>query len=148
MPVPCNSIGSVALAQRAIADALFFAQRRTAFGIPILQHPLLRQFEVRLQKLRAAARLAWEAVSLLEKVWLERSPYPESYLLFRRIAHLAKYWTAEFAVQTEMGMEVHGGVGALEEHQGERWLREALILAIWEGFPQIQSPPVANAVAL
>ena len=30
-------------------------------------------------------------------------------------------------------MEVHGGLGVLEEFGVERWLREAMILAIWEG---------------
>jgi hypothetical protein len=30
-------------------------------------------------------------------------------------------------------MEVHGGVGTLQEYRVERWLREAMILAIWEG---------------
>jgi len=28
---------------------------------------------------------------------------------------------------------VHGGVGTLQEYRVERWLREAMILAIWEG---------------
>jgi acyl-CoA dehydrogenase len=130
-----NSVASVALAQRALADAYSFAQRRTAFGKPILEHPLLRQqFELRLQGLRAASRLAWEAVTLLDQVWQEKPPYSERYPLFRLIAHLAKYWTAEFAVQTaKWAMEVHGGVGTLHEYRVERWLREAMILAIWEG---------------
>jgi hypothetical protein len=30
-------------------------------------------------------------------------------------------------------MEVYGGVGTLQEYSVERWLREAMILAIWEG---------------
>src|SRR5690349_3669893 len=48
-----NSVGSVSLAQRAMSDALGFAKTRTAFGKPILHHPLLhRQFEQRLQQLR------------------------------------------------------------------------------------------------
>jgi len=130
-----NSVGSVALAQRAIADAYSFAERRTAFGKPIIEHPLLRrQFEDRLQGLRAASGLAWEAVRLLDKVWQEKPPYSESYHLFRLVAHLAKYWTAEFAVQTaKWAMEVYGGVGTLQENRVERWLREAMILAIWEG---------------
>ena len=130
-----NSVGSVALAQRAIADAYSFAQRRMAFGKPIIEHPLLRrQFEGRLHGLRAASRLAWEAVSLLDQVWQEKPPYSERYHLFRLVAHLAKYWTAEFAVQTaKWAMEVHGGVGTLQEYRVERWLREAMILAIWEG---------------
>ncbi|MGD0416117.1 MAG: acyl-CoA dehydrogenase family protein [Terriglobales bacterium] len=130
-----NSVGSVALAQRAIADAYSFAERRAAFGKPIIEHPLLRrQFEDRVQGLRAASSLAWEAVRLLDKVWQEKPPYSERYHLFRLVAHLAKYWTAEFAVQTaKWAMEVYGGVGTLQEYHVERWLREAMILAIWEG---------------
>ena len=130
-----NSVGSVALAQRAIADAYSFAQQRTAFGKPIIEHPLLRrQFEDRLRGLRAASRLAWEAVSLLDQVWQEKPPYSERYHLFRLVAHLAKYWTAEFALQTaKWAIEVYGGVGTLQECRVERWLREAMILAIWEG---------------
>ncbi|HWF67324.1 MAG TPA: acyl-CoA dehydrogenase family protein [Acidobacteriaceae bacterium] len=130
-----NSVGSVALAQRAIADAWSFAERRIAFGKPIIEHPLLRrQFEDRLHGLRAASMLAWEAVSLLDRVWQETPPYSDNYHLFRLVAHLAKYWTAEFAVQTcKWAMEVHGGVGTLQEFRVERWLREAMILAIWEG---------------
>lgn len=130
-----NSIGSVALAQRALADAWFFAGHRVAFGKPIREHPLLRrQFEERLRGLRAAAALAWEAVTLLDEVWQERTPYSDRYQLFRLVAHLAKYWTAEFAAATaKWAMEIHGGLGVLAEYRVERWLREAMILAIWEG---------------
>lgn len=130
-----NSIGSVGLAQRALGDALRYAQQRVAFGRPVVEHPLLRhQFEERLHKLRAASALAWYAVELLDEVWQERAPYSERYHLFRLVAHLAKYWTAEFAAQTaKWCMEVHGGLGSLEETGVERWLREAMILAIWEG---------------
>jgi len=65
---------------------------------------------------------------------MERPPYSERYHLFRLVAHLAKYWTAEFAVGTaKWAMEVHGGLGVLTEYGAERWLREAMILAIWEG---------------
>ena len=130
-----NSIGSVALAQRALADALSFARQRKAFGRPILGHPLLaHEFEQRFCQLRRASALAWYAVRLLDETWKERVPYSDRYHLFRLVAHLAKYWTAEFAVQTgKWAMEVHGGLGVLEEFGIERWLREAMILAIWEG---------------
>jgi acyl-CoA dehydrogenase len=130
-----NSMVSVALAQRAAADALAFAQRHSAFGRPILDHPLLRrQFEERLASLRAAFALAWEAARLLDRVWQERPAYSDRYHLFRLVAHLAKYWTAEFAAQTaKWAMEVHGGLGVLHEFPAERWLREAMILSIWEG---------------
>jgi alkylation response protein AidB-like acyl-CoA dehydrogenase len=130
-----NSVVSVALAQRAMADALSYAEHRAAFGKRILDHPLLRhQFESRLNALRSALALAWDSVQLLNDVWMERPPYSDRYHLFRLVAHLAKYWTAEFAVNTaKWAMEVHGGLGALAEYRAERWLREAMILAIWEG---------------
>ncbi len=130
-----NSLGSMALAQRAIADALAFAQSRLAFGKSLLDQPLMRhQFENRLRQLRAGTGLAWKALELLNEVWQERPPYSERYHLFRLVAHLAKYWTAELAVQTaKWAMEVHGGMGTLHEYRAERWLREAMILAIWEG---------------
>jgi acyl-CoA dehydrogenase len=130
-----NSVVSVALAQRAISDALSYAECRSAFGKRILDHPLLRhQFEVRLDGLRSAFALAWESVRLLNEVWMERPPYSERYQLFRLVAHLAKYWTAEFTVDTaKWAMEVHGGLGVLAEYGVERWLREAMILSIWEG---------------
>ena len=130
-----NSVVSVALAQRAMADALSYAAHRTAFGKPILDHPLLRhQFDNRLNALQSAFALAWESLQLLNEVWMERAPYSDRYHLFRLVAHLAKYWTAEFAVDTaKWAMEVHGGLGVLAEYGAERWLREAMILAIWEG---------------
>ncbi len=135
-----NSVGSVALAQRAMAEALSFAEQRTAFGRPILEHPLLRkQFEERFAALKMGFALAWEAVQRLNEVWHETPPYPDRYHLFRLIAHLAKYWTAEMAAQTaKWAMEVHGGAGVVEEYGVERWLREAMILSIWEGTPHRQ----------
>ncbi|MGH7600704.1 MAG: acyl-CoA dehydrogenase family protein, partial [bacterium] len=135
-----NSIASVALAQRAMSDALNYAQGRTAFGKPIIEHPLLRkQFEDRFAALQSAFALAWESVQLLNEVWRETPPYSDRYHLFRLVAHLAKYWTAEFAAQTaKWAMEVYGGIGTLAEYHVERWLREAMILQIWEGTPHRQ----------
>ena len=135
-----NSVAAVALAQRALADACRFAESRVAFGKPVAQHPLMRrQLAERRAALDASFALAWEAVRLLDEVWRETPPYSDRYHLFRLVAHLAKYWTAEFAVQTaKWAMEVYGGAGTLAENGVERWLREAMILAIWEGTPHRQ----------
>lgn len=135
-----NCVGSVALTQRAIADATRFASERVAFGRPVIEHPLLaRQVEERVADLDAAFALAWEAVRLLDEVWRHTPPYSERYQLFRLIAHLAKFWTAENAAQTaKWALEVCAGPGTLAENRVERWLREAMILAIWEGTPHRQ----------
>jgi len=135
-----NIVGSVALAQRALADALRFAEARIAFGKPIIRQPLLRrQCEQRLEELRQARALMWTAIELLDEVWSETPRYSDRYHLFRLVTHLAKYWTAELAVQlAKWNMEVHGGMGVLAEYAAERWLREAMILPIWEGTPHRQ----------
>lgn len=130
-----NAVASVALAQRALREALVFARGREAFGKPVLEHPLLRrQFRERAEALETAFALAWEAATLLGEVWKETPPYSPRYHLFRLVAHLAKLHTAEFAAQSaKWVMEVHGGMGVLAEVPAERWFREAMVLAIWEG---------------
>jgi alkylation response protein AidB-like acyl-CoA dehydrogenase len=135
-----NAVGSVALAQRAVAEALQFGRRRVAFGRPVLDHPLLHaQLQAHLSRVRAAFFLAWHAVRLLEEVWGEHPPYSPRYHTFRLVTHLAKYWTAEVAFQAaRWAVDVHGGAGVLAEHGVERLVREALILPIWEGTPHRQ----------
>src|SRR6185369_3764302 len=110
------------------------------FGKPIVEHPLLQQqFRERYEQLVHARALMWQAIELLDEVWKERPPYSDRYHTFRLVAHLAKYWTAELAVQfAKWNMEVHAGAGVLAEHRAERWLRDAMILPIWEGTPQRQ----------
>ncbi|MFN3689995.1 MAG: acyl-CoA dehydrogenase family protein, partial [Fimbriimonadales bacterium] len=130
-----NSVGSVALMQRALDEAESFARGRVAFGKPLIEHPLMRaQFTRWRATLDAAFALAWEAVRLLAEVSSLTPPYTPRYHLFRLITHLAKYWTAEQAVQAaKWCMEVHGGAGVLAEFGVERLLREAMVLPIWEG---------------
>ncbi|MBZ0280638.1 MAG: acyl-CoA dehydrogenase family protein [Anaerolineae bacterium] len=135
-----NSMGSVALAQRALADALYFAERRVAFGKPIIEHPLMRrQFEKRFDDLQTAFALAWESLQLMNAVRDEQPPYSDHFHLCRLLIHLAKYWTAEVAAQTaKWAIEVNGGLGVLQEFGVERWLREAMIVDVWEGPPHRQ----------
>ncbi|MGE5138671.1 MAG: acyl-CoA dehydrogenase family protein [Rudaea sp.] len=135
-----NCIGSVALAQRALSEAWEFAKGRTAFGKPVAEHPLLRrQFAERAEVLDQAFALAWEAVRLIDQVWHERPPYSDRYHMFRLVTHLAKYWTADLAVQfSRWAVEVHGGAGILSDLPIERLLRESIILPIWEGTPHRQ----------
>jgi len=136
----CNSVGAVALTQRAIQEAWSFAEGRVAFGRPVAEQPLFaRQARERHDGLLDAFALAWEAVRLLSEVWRETPRYSDRYHLFRLVAHLAKYWTAEVAVQTaKWAMEAHGGAGILADYPVERLFREAIILGIWEGTPHRQ----------
>ena len=136
----CNSVGAVALTQRALHEAWSFATGRVAFGRPVAEHPLFaRQARERHETLLDAFALAWEAVTLLSEVWRETPRYSDRYHLFRLVAHLSKFWTAEVAVQSaKWAMEAHGGAGILTDFPVERLLREAMILGIWEGTPHRQ----------
>ena len=61
--------------QRALADALKFAEQRVAFGKPIIQHPLMRrQFEARFAQLWNARALMREVIELLDEVWRRSAP--------------------------------------------------------------------------
>jgi acyl-CoA dehydrogenase len=137
----CNSVGSVALAQRALTEAYTFACGRVAFGKALIDQPLMRrQFETKTAELRAAFALAWASVEMADEVWREPAPrYSDRFHLYRLVTHLAKYWTAEVAVQmAKWAMEVNGGAGTVADYGVERWLREAMIVDIWEGPPHRQ----------
>ncbi len=136
-----NCVACVALMQRAIADAYLFARERVIFGKKLIDQPLMRrQFEQKMAALHGAFALMWHSVKLAEAVWREPAPkYSERFQTFRVLLHLAKYWTAEQAVQTaKWAMEVNGGIGTLAEFGVERHLREAMIADIWEGPPHRQ----------
>ncbi len=130
-----NSVACVALAQRALSEAAGFAGDRELFGRTLKEQPLFQhQYEAHLAGLQGNFLLAWEAVDLLREVWQQTPPYSDRYHLFRLLAHLAKYLTAEFALETcQWSMQAHGALGILAEFPVERCFREAVILAIWEG---------------
>jgi alkylation response protein AidB-like acyl-CoA dehydrogenase len=130
-----NSLGSVAIAQRALAESADFARQRIAFGQPVFDHPLMRkQFDERVETLQDGFALGWESIERLNEVWRQKPPYSDRYHLFRLVAHLAKYWTSDIAPQiARWAMEVHGALGVLAEFPVERWFREAMVLTIWEG---------------
>ncbi|MGQ9863010.1 MAG: acyl-CoA dehydrogenase family protein [Bacteroidia bacterium] len=130
-----NSIGSMALAQHALAQAWSFASQRKIFGSYLTEHPLWRaEWERHYQVLCEGAALAWLSESWLRRTWHEKPPYSVEYGIFRLLTHLAKFWTAQKALEiTHWNMETWGGLGILAEFPPERFLREALILPIWEG---------------
>ena len=130
-----NAFFSVAGIQRAISLAVKYANERYAFGKMIAEHPLLKkEIEERTAELERCFRIGWEAVELLDKVWKQKPKYSQEYHTFRLMSHIAKYWTAEKMIETsKWAMEVWAGIGTLHEFPVERLLREAMIIAIWEG---------------
>lgn len=130
----CNAVGSAGVARRALAEAVHYASRRQAFGRVLADHPLMRADLIeQTVETEAALALAFYAVDLFEQTWLARPPYTPAYHHMRLVARRA--------------VEVHGGVGFLEEFPFARWLREAQVMPIWEGAPHIQALELLDVIA-
>lgn len=136
-----NAAAACGIARKGYIEAFEYARRRRAFGRPILDHLLVRRDLLTAEaELAGALALTFRAVRLWEKVWQETPPYSPAYHHCRLLTHLAKNLTAEVAAGvTRMAMELHGGIGFLQEFAVERWHREALITPIWEGTSNIQA---------
>ncbi len=136
-----NAVGAMATAKKAHLEVLDRVRRRSAFGRPLREHPLIRRDLTDLA-VRSAGGLAltFRAVEQFDRVWQERRPYSPAYQYARFLIHLAKNRTAEHAAaNTALAMELFGGLGVLEEYAIARWHREALITPIWEGPSNIQA---------
>ncbi len=143
-----NAMGAVGLARKAHLEALFRSRTRTAFGRPIIEHPLLR-YDLTDMAVRTAGSLAlaFHAVDAFDRAWHETPPYSLSYHYARFLSHLVKNRTAEHAAEvTRLGMEIFGGLGFLEEFPLARLHREALITSIWEGTSNIQALDMLEAM--
>ena len=152
------------IAQKAHAMATNYAtNERVQFGIPIINHPQVRQIiyenEINLQATRALIYTASfyfdMRESLREKLMeadKESSEYAElkkEHKKYDRIADilipLAKYDAAELSNSiTYSSLQVYGGSGFTKEFPLERLYRDARITSIYEGTSQIQIGQVFN----
>jgi acyl-CoA dehydrogenase len=143
-----NAAGAMGLARKAHLEALLRVQARSAFGQALVQHPLVRadltDFAVRTA---GGLALLFHAVQAFDMAWMENPPYNSAYHYARFLSHLAKNRTAEHSTHlTQLGMELFGGLGFLEDYAIARLHREALVTAIWEGSSNIQALDMLEAM--
>jgi acyl-CoA dehydrogenase len=144
-----NAIGAIGLARKSHLEAAFRAQKRSAFGSPLVDHPLVR-YDLTDLAVRTAAGLGlvFHAVERFDKAWKAQPPYDLNYHYARFLSHLAKNRTAEHAAEvTRLAMEIFGGQGFMEEFPLSRLHREALVTAIWEGTSNIQALDMLEAMS-
>jgi len=144
-----NSAGAMGLARKAHLEALHRVRARGAFGHALEDHPLVRRDLTDLA-VRTAAGLAltFRAVEAFDRCWHVPPPFSADYHYARLFAHLAKGRTAEHAaVCTQLGLELFGGLGFLEEVAVARLHREALVTPIWEGAANIQALDMLEVLA-
>ena len=143
-------VEGVAIAERAWQHALAYARERvqgrsvwTGAAAPIVDHPDVRRMLSVMKAKIAAARaiclstgvaadLARHAVDETERrFWKGRED------LFTPIA---KAWSTDIGVEVaSMGVQVHGGMGFIEETGAAQYYRDARIAPIYEGTNGIQA---------
>ncbi len=115
----------VAVAERAFRRAAAYAAERVQGGAAIDQHPDVRRMLWTMRALALGGRLltlhaAWTGSDLLIPV--------------------AKAWCSDAGVEAaSLGVQVHGGMGFIEETGAAQHLRDARITPIYEGTNGIQA---------
>ena len=142
-----NAVAAVAGMRRAIALATDYARRRTAFGKPLIEHPLhVETLADMTLQFRAGFMLAFRAVELLGKEETGEATDSELKLL-RLLIPVAKLYTAKQAVAVASeALESFGGAGYIEDTGIPRLLRDAQVLPIWEGTTNVLSLDTLRAI--
>lgn len=129
-----NAMASAGMQRRAFAEARHHAATRAAFGRRLDAYPMMRERLVALlARAEASTALAFAAAEAFDA-----GPAGEPWT--RLVTALAKYLTAEWAIAAaSRAIELLGGNGYTEEYPTARLLRDAQVLTVWEGPPNIQA---------
>src|SRR5262249_15148491 len=151
-------IQSCGVAQASLTAAQDYAAQRVQMGKPIREHPLVADMLLDMQTTVAGLRALWMEAAVaydlvsgfdrrlrdMSEVDPERPSIEqrkrriERYL--RELTPLVKYFGSEEAIRVaRTGMQVFGGYGVVKDYDVERFLRDSLILPIYEGTSQIQA---------
>jgi alkylation response protein AidB-like acyl-CoA dehydrogenase len=141
----------VAIAERAFQRALAYAKERLqgkdlAQGgatVPIIRHPDVRRMLMLMNSQTEAMRaLAYVVAAALDAA--ARHPDKQTRTLNQAFVDLmipiVKGWSTETGIEVaSLGVQVHGGMGFIEETGAAQHLRDARITTIYEGTTGIQA---------
>src|SRR5262249_4536138 len=150
---------SIGCAEAALRMAKAYAADRRTMGKPLAQHELIAEKLLDrgtwIQGMRALAYEAVNAVEISQRLdlILRSSPPSDPEKLAkmqarlrrlsrkaRRLTPLLKYVASEKAVEIARdAMQVHGGMGYIDETGVHKLLRDALVMPVYEGTSQIQA---------
>ncbi len=133
------SIGAMAvgLSQAALDASVSYARERKQFGRPIGSFQgVAFMIADMATEVEAARALVWRAA------WLKDQGRDYS-----TAAAQAKLFASEVSARvTNMGIQVHGGYGYVEEYKVERFMRDAKLTELGEGTSQIQRLVIGRKV--
>ena len=145
----------VALAERAYQQAVGFALQRIQGSAPghrqksaIIHHPDVRRMLMTMRSITEASRaLTYVAAGITDMSHGNKDPQQRD-LAARRVSviiPIVKGWVTELAQEvTSLGIQIHGGMGFVEETGAAQYYRDARILTIYEGTTGIQALDLAN----
>ncbi|QGZ58560.1 acyl-CoA dehydrogenase [Paraburkholderia acidiphila] len=142
----------IAIAERAYQKAAAYARERVQSRpvdgssdgpVPIIRHPDVKRMLATMRALTESARaLAYVAASHFD---LARRHPDESLrarhgAIYDYLVPIVKGWSTELSLEvTSLGVQVHGGMGFIEETGAAQYYRDARILPIYEGTTAIQA---------
>lgn len=141
-----QSVGlqGLSISERAYQQAVWYAKDRTQGSrkdgskIPIIEHPDVRRM---LMAQRAGCE-AMRGLALIAASEIDRAHAGETGAAARveLLTPIVKGWMTEMANElTSLNIQVHGGMGFIEESGAPQHYRDARILAIYEGTNGIQA---------
>ena len=132
-------IQGIGVATAALAKAGEYAAARVQMGKPIREHPMVAEMLLDMETTVIGARaLAYEAAVLQDLALFGRDEQAARDL--RELTPLVKWYGTEGAVRVcRLALQIHGGVGVVDEYDVGRFMRDSLITPIYEGTSQIQS---------
>jgi alkylation response protein AidB-like acyl-CoA dehydrogenase len=128
----------VGIAERATQRAVAYALERRQGGQAIAEHPDVRRMLVRMRALTMGARaLVYYAFGQIDRAARGDA---EARLRGDVLTPLAKAWGTDVGCEVaSLGIQVHGGMGYIEETGAAQHLRDARIAPIYEGTNGIQA---------
>ncbi len=142
----------VALSERAYQHALDYAKTRVqgrAIGqrsgdrVTIIHHPDVRRMLMSMRaQIEAMRALAYTAAAALDKAkhHPDDTERKNNQALVDFLTPIVKGWCTEQAVDVaSTGVQIHGGMGYVEETGAAQYLRDARITTIYEGTTGIQA---------
>jgi alkylation response protein AidB-like acyl-CoA dehydrogenase len=141
-------VQGVATAERAYQRALGYARERVQSrpvnghvkdAVAIIEHPDVRRMLLRMRSLTEGGRAMAAATAGLLDLAHHRND-AETMALAEFMVPLVKGFCSERAVEVaSLGVQIHGGMGFIEETGAAQHYRDARILPIYEGTTAIQA---------
>jgi len=137
----------VAIAERAFQRALAYARERLqgkdlvegAGTVPIIRHPDVRRMLMLMKSQTEAMRaLAYVVAAAMDFAHKTKDKKHQAFVDL--MIPVVKGWSTETGIEVaSLGIQVHGGMGFIEETGAAQHLRDARITTIYEGTTGIQA---------